>query len=132
MAEAAEVIVVPGQRLAITAEALYLLNLLLLPAVGFAFLFWIYLRHYSDAPALARNHLAQTVRATMWAALLLIWVPILILAAGNWATPAAWTLALLHFITVHTSLVLLGVIGLAKALAGKAYRFPLVGVPCIE
>ncbi|SCZ58159.1 hypothetical protein [Thiohalomonas denitrificans] len=130
MAEAADITDIPGQRLAIIAEALYLVNLLLLPAVGCIILFWVYLRTYSDASPLARSHLAQTVRATMWAALLLIWVTILILAAGNWATPAAWTVALLHFLTVHTFLVLLGVIGLAKAMAGKSYRFPLVGVPC--
>lgn len=132
MAEMAHTLDVPGRRLAITAEALYLINLLLLPALGFVLLFWIYLRHYSEAPTLARNHLAQTVRATMWAALLLIWVPLLILAAGNWATPTAWMVTLIHFVTVHTLLVLFGVVGLAKALAGKPFQFPLVGVPCLE
>jgi hypothetical protein len=120
------------RRLAISAEGLYLANLLLLPALGFGVLFWLYLNHYRDAPPLARCHLAQTVRATMWAAIFLIWVPTLILAAGGFDSPVAWTIALLHFITVHTSLVLLGVVGLAKALAGQRFHFPLVGVGCVD
>jgi uncharacterized Tic20 family protein len=33
----------------------------------------------------------------------------------------------LYFTTCHATLVLLGVLGLAKALAGQCYRFPLVG-----
>jgi hypothetical protein len=120
------------RRLAISAEGLYLVNLLLLPAVGFGVLFWLYLKHYRDAAPLARCHLAQTVRATLWAAIRLRWVPTLILAAGGFDSPVAWTIALLHFITVHTSLVLLGVLGLAKALAGQRFHFPLVGVGCVD
>ena len=121
-----------GRRLAVIAESLYLINLLILPAIGFGVLFWIYLKHYQAAPPLARCHLAQTVRATMWAALLLIWVTILLLAVGNWESPVTWMVALMHFIIVHTSLVLLGVVGLSRALSGQSFRYPLVGVPCLS
>lgn len=121
-----------GQRLAVQAEALYLANLLLLPGIAFGVLFWIYLRRYSAAPPLARCHLAQTVRGTMWGAILLIWVTTLIIAAGGPESPTAWTVAALHFIVVHTAFVMLGVIGLSYALVGKPFRYPLVGVNCHE
>lgn len=119
-----------GRRLALQAEGCYLVNLLLLPGVGFAVLLWLYLQHYDHAPPLARCHLAQTVRATLWGATVLISVTALTVAFGGTDSPLTWTVALLNAISIHTVFVLLGVVGLAHALAGNPYRFPLVGADC--
>jgi uncharacterized Tic20 family protein len=41
----------------------------------------------------------------------------------------AWLLVILYFTVCHSTLVLLGMLGLVKAMAGQCFRFPLVGRP---
>ena len=50
----------PGKTLAVAAETLFLLNLLLLPGLAFAVLLLVYLARRHSSPPLAANHLAQT------------------------------------------------------------------------
>jgi hypothetical protein len=119
-----------GGTLAVTAEALYLVNLLLVPGIAFVILLALYLRNNKTAPLLARCHLRQTIAASLWAGVLLVLVNGLILALGGYQAPATWVVLILYFTTCHASLVLLGVLGLAKAMAGQPYRYPLIGRPC--
>ena len=119
-----------GQSLAVAAEALYLVNLLLVPALAFAALLVLYARHRHTAPPLARCHLQQTVIGTVWAGVLLIAVNALILALGGYSAPSTWVVLVLYFVSCHGALVLVGVLGLAKAMAGQPYRYPLIGRPC--
>ena len=113
--------------LAITAEVLYLLNLLLLPGLAFLVLLYLYRKHRHTTPPLSRCHLRQTVRGSVWAGVLLILANGLILALGGYHAPATWVILILYFTTCHASLVLLGVLGLSKAMAGQCYRYPLLG-----
>ncbi len=117
----------PGQGLAIAAESLYLINLLLLPGPGFLLLLWLYFRYRNSAPPLARVHLRQTVSASLWAGALLIFANLLIVVLGGYQAAWTWVIVILYFTTAHTTLVLLGILGLARALAGQTYRYPLVG-----
>jgi hypothetical protein len=117
----------PGQGLAIAAESLYLINLLLLPGPGFLALLWLYVRHRHDAPPLAQGHLRQTVSASVWAGILLIFANLLIVALGGYDAAWTWVIVILYFTTAHTTLVMLGILGLARALAGQPYRYLLVG-----
>jgi hypothetical protein len=119
---------VPGQSLAVAAEALYLTNLLLLPGLGFIALVGLYLRVHKRAPELAACHLRQTLSASVWAGLILVLVNALIILAGGYHAPYTWVFVILYFTICHTSLVLLGMLGLARAMAGKPFRFPLVGM----
>jgi len=121
----------PGQDLAIGAEVLYLINLLVLPFFGFLGLLVLYARFRRTAPRLARCHLAQTMSASLWAGVLLLAVNALILILGGYDAPSTWVVLVLYFSTCHTTLVMLGVVGLAKAMAGKQYRYPLIGRPCL-
>jgi hypothetical protein len=121
---------VPGTPLAIAAEALYLANLLVAPGLAFALLAWLYARRIRAAPPLARCHLRQTLSASLWAGGLLVVVNASILLLGGYRAPYTWVIVVLYFITCHAALVLLGALGLAKAMAGKSYVFPLVGRPC--
>jgi len=118
-----------GVRLAVAAESLYLANLLLVPIIAFVVLGVIFLRHHEDTPPLAAAHLEQTFSASLWAGLLLVVVNAAILLLGGYRGVHTWTLIILYFTVCHSTLVLFGVVGLAKAMAGQCWRFPLVGRP---
>jgi hypothetical protein len=120
---------VPGLGLAVAAEVLYLVNLLLLPGLGFVVLVVVYFRNIKRAPALASCHLRQTLSASLWAGGLLLVANISILLLGGYRSPNTWMVVIIYFTTCHATLVLLGVAGLAKAMAGQCYRYPLVGRP---
>ncbi len=121
-----------GQRLAVVAESLYLINLLLLPVIGFIALLWVYFRHGGSAPPLAACHLRQTVSASLWAGVLLVIANLIIIGLGGYDRPYTWVAGILYFTIGHTALVVLGIVGLAKAMAGQRFRFPLVGRACHE
>ncbi|MCP5196206.1 MAG: hypothetical protein H6974_05415 [Gammaproteobacteria bacterium] len=117
----------PGQGWAVAAESLYLINLLLLPGLAFLVLLWLYRRHRVTAPPLARHHLRQTLSASLWAGALLVIANLLIIALGGYDAASTWIIVILYFTTVHTTLVTLGILGLARALAGQPYTYPLIG-----
>lgn len=121
---------IPGQSLAVWAEALYLSNLLVAPGLGFAVLLWLYFKRSADMPALATCHLRQTISASIWAGVLLVITNIAIILFGGYAAPNTWVIVIIYFTTCHSTLVLLGVLGLAKAMAGQKYVYPLVGRQC--
>lgn len=120
----------PGQTLAIVAEALYLANLLLAPGLSFVILLRLYFKHRAAAPALAVCHLKQTISASIWAGVLLVIANLAIFLLGGYTSANTWTVAIIYFTTCHSTLVLLGILGLAKAMAGQKYVFPLIGRPC--
>ncbi|MCP5150696.1 MAG: hypothetical protein H6983_08075 [Ectothiorhodospiraceae bacterium] len=116
-----------GDRLAVTAEALYLANLLLLPGIAFAALVWIYRRRMPGASPLARHHLRQTVSATIWAGIFLVVANAVIVVLGGYDQPSTWVVVIVYFTVCHATLVLLGALGLSRAMAGQRFRFPLIG-----
>lgn len=118
-----------GGALAVTAEGLYLANLLLLPAVSFVVLAVLFLRRNEETPPLATAHIEQTFAASLWAGVLLVAVNLLILALGGYRGVHTWVLVILYFTVCHSTLVLFGIAGLSKALAGQCWRFPVVGRP---
>lgn len=118
-----------GQRIAIVAESLYLANLLILPGIGFLLLLALAFWGREGRAPLAAAHLDQTVRASLWAGVLLIIVISAVMAIAGAGAMYVWTLVILYFIVCHTTLVLLGVFGLTKALAGHCWRYPVVGPP---
>ena len=67
--------------------------------------------------------------ASYWLAglLCLFAVGILLLKSAGMENVGLWIIIVLSFTLLHASMVLLGVLGLAKAMAGKGWRFPLVG-----
>ena len=121
--------VVPGQGLAVTAEVLYITNLLLLPGLAFIALLGVYFTKIKTAPELAGCHLRQTLSASLWAGALLLVVNIIIVLLGGYRSPNTWMVVIIYFTTCHATLVLLGVMGLARAMAGQCFRYPLVGRP---
>lgn len=121
---------IPGQSLAVWAEVLYLSNLLIAPGLAFLLLLWLHFKRSASTPALAVCHLRQTISASLWAGVLLVIANAAIILLGGYAAPKTWMIVIIYFTTCHSTLVLLGVLGLAKAMAGQKFEYPLVGRPC--
>ena len=119
----------PGQNLAVLAEALYLANLLLVPGIAFAILFWLWLTNKDSAPPLARQHLKQTTFVSLYGGILIVALSALFIAVGGLHWEWTWVVVIMYFTCVHSTLVMFGMFGLAKALAGQIWRFPLIGPP---
>lgn len=117
----------PGQALAVWAEALYLANLMVAPGLAFLGIAWLWLRHRDTAPPLARGHLRQTFWVSLWGGLLIGSASAAFIAAFGLDSAWTWTYLIIYFTCVHSTLILFGVVGLTRAMAGKAFRFPLIG-----
>ena len=59
---------------------------------------------------------------------LLTVVTLMIVLLGGFRMPATWVLLIIYFICWHSAMILFGVRGLACAMAGKYYVYPLIGV----
>ena len=116
-----------GQNLAVLAEALFLINLLLAPGIAFAILLWLWLRYKGSAPPLARQHLKQATFVSLWGGLLIVSLTALFILVGGLHWEYTWVAVILYFTCIHSTLVLFGMYGLIKALAGQTWRFPLIG-----
>lgn len=117
----------PGQRLAVVAEALYLTNLLLAPGIAFAALAWLWFKHKDTAPPLARQHLHQATFVSVIGGGLIVCLSAGLVALGGLHWPWTWVVVLTYFVCIHGALVLCGMFALAKAMAGQAWRYPLIG-----
>lgn len=117
----------PGKRLAVTAETLYLLNLLLLPGVAFLLLLVLYLARAREATPLAANHLSQTTGVSIIGGTLIVTVIVAVVLLGGLDSAWTWVIVVLYFTFVHSTLILLGVLGLVRALAGQHFSYPLLG-----
>jgi uncharacterized Tic20 family protein len=118
---------IPGKFLAVAAESLYLLNLLVLPGIAFFILTWLYLKYENNSPALAACHLRQSFSASIWAGLLLLFLTSVVFFAGGYNSPYLWVTMILYFTICHSSLILLGIFALVKALAGEKFHYPIIG-----
>jgi len=118
--------VATDKRDAVLAEVLYLVNLLLLPGIAFLALLWLYWSRRA-APDWVREHIRQTVVASVAAGVLLIGGTLLIIGIGGQETGTTWAVVVVYFVVCHASLVLLGALGLSRAMAGQAYRYPVLG-----
>lgn len=118
-----------GAGTAVTAESLYLVNLLLAPGLGFLLLVWMWWRSRDQAPPLAASHLSQTISGSIWAGILLVVANALILLLGGYRGPHVWVVVITYFTFCHSMLVMFGAYGLSKAMAGQCWRYPLIGRP---
>lgn len=117
----------PGQGLAVMAESLYLANLLVLPGIAFAALLWLWFRHKDSAPPLARQHLGQATVVSIVGGILIVCLSGVLIALGGLHWPWTWVVVITYFVCIHGALVLLGMFGLAKAMAGQTWRYPIIG-----
>ena len=122
----------PGPRLAVIAEALFLANLMVAPGLAFVVLVVLWLRHRDSAPLVVRNHLQQTVVASVWGGAMLFGVSLGIFLLGGFDDPWSWVLGVLYFVSFHATLIIFGVIGLNHAILGRSWQYPMIGPDLIE
>ena len=53
----------------------------------------------------------------------------LILLLGGFDSGYTWMLVVLYFTFIHSSLILMGVFGMVRALNGQHFTYPLIGRP---
>ena len=116
-----------GKSLAIIAESLYLVNLLLAPGLAFVLLLAIYLVKKHSASPLALNHLSQATGVSFLGGALIVVVVALFVVFGGHDSAYTWMAVLFYFTFVHSSLIMMGVFGLIKALNGQHFSYPLLG-----
>ena len=112
--------------LAVAAEALYLINLMLAPGVAFVLIAWLWHTRRHSAHPVARVHLEQAFRVSLVGGALIV-STLFIAWVGEFKGPGTWVVVILYFTVIHSSLILLGVVGLVKAMNGEAWRYPLIG-----
>lgn len=117
----------PDISLAVIAQVLYLVNLLLLPGLGFFILLLLYMTKCQTTDDLSRFHMRQAISASLWAGILLVVCNGVILLTGGYDGPWTWVILITYFTVAHSSLILLGTIALIKAMAGQFWRYPLIG-----
>jgi alanine-alpha-ketoisovalerate/valine-pyruvate aminotransferase len=116
-----------GRDLAVIAEGLYLANLLLIPGIAFAILFWLWLKNRDTASLLARQHLKQTTFVSLYGGLLIVSLSAIFIGVGGLYWEWTWVVVIMYFTCIHSTLVMFGMYALAKAMAGQVWRFPVIG-----
>ncbi len=117
----------PGRETAVIAEAAYLVNLLLLPGLGFLFLSILYFKNRGVASALAKNHLSQTFGVSIIGGALVVVVVATVVGMGAVDNGYTWMWVLLYFTCIHSGLIFMGVVGFVKALNNQHYSYPVLG-----
>ncbi|MCO6413091.1 MAG: DUF4870 domain-containing protein [Thiogranum sp.] len=102
---------------------------MLAPGLAFVVLLILYMKNRAHADPLAANHLSQTVGVSLAGGALILVIIALILVLGGFDSGYTWMIVILYFTFIHSSLILLGVAGLVKAMAGEHFRYPLIGRP---
>ena len=123
---------IPGPPLAVAAEALFLANLMIAPGLAFLVLVGLWWWHRDSAPELARNHLRQTVVASLWGGAMLVGVSVAVFLLGGFDNPWSWVVGVIYFVSFHAMLILFGVIGLNRAILARPYRYPLIGPKLVD
>lgn len=122
----------PGPRLAVAAEALYLANLMVAPGLAFLALVGLWLRHRHGAPLVVRNHLYQTMIASLYGGAMLVGVSLAVFLLGGFDNPWSWVVGVLYFVSFHATLIIFGVIGLNQAILGRSWQYPFIGPELFE
>jgi len=124
-----------NQGLAITGEALYMLNLLfpILPLLALSVVFF---RHRKNPSLYLRSHIIQPFIAALVSTSLFIIINLVAALLGGYTSLD--NLVSIHSLValeVYTLLVILpflipGLIGLTKAMSGLAWHYPIIGRFC--
>jgi len=119
-----------GVPQATKAEILYLLNLTFLPVIAFIMLLNMRNQLSSESTALEKSHLTQTINASIWAGILMIGINSLILFLSGINNVWTWVYIIIYFTSIHSALILFGVIGISKAQGGHFYAYPVINRTC--
>ncbi|MFE8070374.1 hypothetical protein QQM79_04890 [Marinobacteraceae bacterium S3BR75-40.1] len=106
----------------VTPVIWYLINLLMLPFIGFAVVAWLYFRS-GGASSVYRAHAQATLYMSLLGAIFIFTGEgILLTLFGN--TGHFWSWGIVWAIVLHTAFVLWGLLALARALNRQPPDFP--------
>ena len=120
---------VDGQDFAVLFESLYVANLLFLPVLAFIILVFLFLKKHGSLPPLANSHLEQTISAGFLTDIMFFVaaLTIMMMRLVGVEDITLWLIAIILYTIVYATMLLLGILGLAKALSGKCWSYPVVG-----
>jgi len=112
------------------AELLYLLNLTFLPVIAFILLLNMNSKLSSTSTALEKSHIKQTINASIWAGVLMVGVNSAILYFSGLNNVWTWVYIITYFTSIHSVLIIFGVIGISKAQGNRFYAYPFISKTC--
>lgn len=102
---------------AVFYQALYLTNLLLLPALSFVYL--IYCLYFTEVKSkFVKIHLIRAVQISALAGLMLIIIPLFVIYFSP-QFEASLMVMIFYIVTLHAGFVLIGMLNLSRAMAKK-------------
>ena len=110
------------QRQAVIVYLWFLANLTVLPVIAFVMLLKKR-RSIKQQSEFIYKHYRQAIWASIVAGILLALVSIVIAILGGLSNPATWVVLIIYFTLCHSLFIILGVVGLSRASAGKEFRF---------
>ncbi len=116
---------------AVLLQSLYLINLLAAPLLTLIPIVYLCRKNWHSPDPVASCHTRQVAAVTIWFGIVFFGGILLFWLLGN-NSPEHWTVLLMYLIVFHTTFVMIGMVGLARALSGKTYRPYLIGVPWEE
>ncbi len=115
------------KKIAVISELLYLANLLILPGIAFLVLTRLFVKYRKNSSDFARSHLTQTFYASLVGGFLIVIIVTGVLLFGGFEGVYIWMWVILYFTLVHSTLVVFGALGLAKAMSSQSWQYPLFG-----
>jgi len=97
-----------------------LLNLTVLPIIGFVLLFLVYRK--SPVDSIGRYHAQLGMKINIIAALTLFCVSALMIALGGFDSPWTWVYVISYFTIVHTIFIVFAIWALVRAWSGDKLR----------
>ena len=116
-----------NKKIAIIAEILYLANLLFLPGLAFVLLAYVFIKYRRGQSELVKSHLTQTFYTSLIGAALIVIIISMLLFFGGFSSAYIWMWIILYFTLVHSTLVVFGALGLAKAMSSQPWQYPIIG-----
>lgn len=136
---------IKNDKLSILFQSLYLANLLLLPGIFFLILIYYFSKYRStnnkpltkehqegtfneedkvnlQLSRIGRIHLFRAIQLSVIAGVLLVIIPLVVIVISN-QQEASIMIALIYFVTLHASFVLIGMFNLSRAMAKKLPLF---------
>ena len=115
------------KHITVILHSLYLINLLALPGIALIPMAYLCKKYWHSQDLLTFCHVRQVLASTIWFLLVFFGGVLVFWLMGN-DSPQHWTMLIMYLIVFHTTFVMVGMIGLAKAITGKPYRPYLIGV----
>jgi len=116
-----------NRKIAIMSELLYLTNLLVFPGVAFLLLAYLFIKHRTGLSAVSKSHLTQTFYTSLVGGILIVMTLGLAFLLNGFENEYIWMWTILYFTLIHSTLVVFGALGLAKAMSNQSWEFPLIG-----